>query len=388
MGEAAVSEAIAHILERAACVGDVPGVVAAAATKDRPIFEGGFGKRDLTTGDPMTSDTVVWIASLTKAITGACAMQLVEREKLSLDASIKEVLPELGKVRVLEGFDDKGEPKLRAPRRDITLRHLLTHTAGFGYNMWNSDIVRYMEKTGTPGTHSGMNAALTTPLLFDPGERWEYGISMDWVGKAVEATAGMRLGRYMKENVFDPLGMNDTAFRIGAAQRQRLARIHRRMPDGFVATNMEVPQEPEFEGGGGGLYSTVGDYLKFALMILHGGKLNGAQVLKPDTIALMSKNAMGDISCRPLKTATPHLTNDLDFVDGMKWGLSFLINSEKSATGRSPGSLAWAGLANSYYWIDPAQGVAGVFSTQILPFVDKKAVALFKDFETEVYRAI
>ena len=190
----------------------------------------------------------MWIASWTKAVTGACAMQLVEREKLSLDAPIKEVLPELGKVRVLEGFDDKGEPKLRAPRRDITLRHLLTHTAGFGYNMWSSDIVRYMEKTGTPGTHSGMNAALTTPLLFDPGERWEYGISTDWVGKAVEATAGMRLGRYMKENVLDPLGMNDTAFRIGAAQRQRLARVHRRTPDGLLRRTWKFRRSPSLKG--------------------------------------------------------------------------------------------------------------------------------------------
>jgi methyl acetate hydrolase len=336
----------------------------------------------------MNADTVVWIASMTKALTGACAMQQVERGKLSLDAPIKSVVPELANPKVLEGFDADGNPKLRPARRDITLRHLLTHTSGFAYDFWNADIVRYMEKTGTPGVISCANVALTTPLTFDPGERWQYGIGIDWVGKAVEAATGQRLGRYMKDNLLDPLGMNDTAFKIGEAQRKRLAKIHARTPDGLVSTDTEIPQEPEFEMGGGGLYSTVGDYLKFAQAILNGGALNGARALKPETVELMSKNAMGDIRCRPLKTAQPPLSHDVDFLDGMSWGLTFLINPEPLPTGRSAGSLAWAGLANSYYWIDPAKGVTGVFATQILPFFDPKAVETLQAFESEVYRAI
>jgi methyl acetate hydrolase len=382
------TDAIATVLRRAAEVGEVPGVVAAAATADGPFFEGGFGTRDLTTGASMTADTVVWIASMTKAVTGACAMQLVERGKLTLDAPIKTVLPDLGTVQVFEGYDATGTPKLRAPRRDITLRHLLTHTAGYAYDIFNAGMAHYMEKAAIPGIISCTNAALAIPLLFDPGDRWEYGINIDWVGKAIEAVSGEKLGRYMRTNLLDPLGMRDTAFKIGEAQRQRLARIHARTPEGFVVTDTEIPQDPEFEMGGGGLYSTVGDYLKFTQMILRDGKFNGAQVLRPETVSLMSHNAMGDLACRPIKSAAPDLSNDVDFLDGMKWGLSFLINPDKLETGRSAGSLAWAGLANSYFWIDQTRRVTGVYATQVFPFYDAKAVKLYQDFETEVYRAI
>jgi methyl acetate hydrolase len=382
------TDPIAAVLRQAAEAGDVPGVVAAAATADGPIFQGGFGVRDLTTGASMTADTVVWIASMTKAVTGACAMQLVERGKLSLDAPIKIVLPDLGRVQVLEGYDGTGTPKLRAPKRDITLRHLLTHTAGYSYDIFSAGMARYMEQTKIPGIISCANMALTIPLLFDPGDRWEYGINIDWVGKAIEAVSGETLGRYMQTNLLGPLGMSDTAFKIGEVQRRRLARVHARTPEGFVATDTELPQDPEFEMGGGGLYSTVGDYVKFTQMILHEGKFNGAQVLRPETVSLMSHNAMGDIACRPMKTAAPELSNDVDFINGMKWGLSFLINPDKLETGRSPGSLAWAGLANSYYWIDPTRKVTGVYATQVLPFYDAKAVKLYQDFETEVYRSI
>jgi methyl acetate hydrolase len=376
---------IADPLRLAAQSGDVPGVAAAAATADGVIFEEAFGTRDLATGDPMTADTVVWIASMTKAITGACAMQLVERGKLALDADVAGVLPELSHIQVLDGFDRDGKPRLRAPKRAITLRHLMTHTSGHAYDMWNPDVGRYMETTGTPGIISCRNAALMLPLMSDPGEKWEYGIAIDWVGKAVEAVSGQTLSSYMQDNIFTPLGMTDTGFRIREAQRRRLAKIHVRTPGGLVSTDTEIPQDPEFHMGGGGLYSTVGDYLKFAQMILHDGSFNGARVLQPETVAVMSQNAMGDLVCNPMKTAVPASSNDVDFIDGMKWGLSFLINPEPMPTGRSAGSLAWAGLANSYYWIDPKRKVAGVYATQILPFFDQKAVQAFEAFETAVY---
>jgi methyl acetate hydrolase len=381
------TKGIASVLARAADNGDVPGVVAAAATSDGVIFEGGFGKRDLATGAAMSADTVVWIASMTKAVTGACAMQLVERGKLSLDEPIKSLLPQLAEPKVLEGFAADGSPKVRPARRDITLRHLLTHTSGHEYDIWNVDMARYLETTSTPGIISCMNAALSIPLTADPGERWGYGIGIDWAGKAVEAATGQKLGVYMKENLLDPLGMKDTAFRIGDAQRTRLAKIHARTPEGLVSTDTEIPQEPEFEMGGGGLYSTVGDYLKFTRAILGRGQLDGVRVLKPETVGLMSTNAMGNTSCRAMKTAAPPFSNDVDFVDGMKWGLTFLINPQAMETGRQAGSLAWAGLANSYYWIDPKSGVTGVYATQILPFFDEKAVATFEAFERAVYRA-
>jgi methyl acetate hydrolase len=382
------TQALTDLLQRATDAGDVPGVVVAAATAEGPVVEAGYGVCDAATGAPMQADTVVWIASMTKAVTGACAMQLVERGKLALDAPIAAVLPQLRNVRVLEGFAADGSPRLRPAARPITLRHLLTHSAGFVYDIWNADMARYLQTTGTPGIVSCMNAALAIPLVFDPGERWDYGIGIDWAGKAVEAVSGQKLSEYMQQNLLQPLGMTDTAFRIGAAQRQRLAKVHVRTADGFAATDSELPQEPEFEMGGGGLYATVGDYLRFTRMILNGGMLDGTRVLARETVATMSANAMGNLRCRPLKTAAPDASKDVDFIDGMQWGLSFLINPQPLPTGRSAGSLAWAGLANSYFWIDPVKRVTGVYATQLLPFFDDKAVRLFQDFESAVYRLL
>jgi len=377
---------IAAVLRNAVDRGDIPGVVAAAADRDGVIFQDGFGIRDTATGAPMAADTVVWVASMTKAVTAACAMQLVEQGKLSLDGDISAVIPELARVQVLEGFDQSGEPRRRPAKRAITLRHLLTHTSGYAYEIWNPDIARYLELTGTPSVATCQNAALTLPLVFDPGEKWAYGISIDWAGKAVEAVSGQTLDRYMHDNIFAPLGMADTGFRIGPDQRRRLAKIHARTPDGLVSTDTEIPQDPEFHMGGGGLYSTAGDYLKFARMIMQGGSLDGTRVLKSETVATMARNAIGNLVCEAMKTAAPHASNDVDFIAGMKWGLSFLINPEPLPTGRSAGSLAWAGLANSYFWIDPTRQIAGVFATQVLPFFDQKAVQTFQDFETAVYR--
>jgi methyl acetate hydrolase len=327
---------------------------------------------------------------MTKAITGAAAMQLVERGKLKLDAPAKAVVPQLGEIGVLEGFDAAGKPKMRKPKRDITLRHLLTHTAGFGYDIWSPEVGKYMEAMEVPGVISCQNKALTTPLLFDPGERWFYGINIDWAGKMVEAASGKRLGQYMRDNILGPLGMDSTGFRITDGMRKRLAKIHHREPDGALTpdTALELPQEPEFEMGGGGLYSTAGDYLKFVRMMLNHGKSDkGEAVLKPETTAEMSKNAMGDATVCPLKTAAPPFSNDAEFFPGMRkqWGLSFMINNEAAPTGRSAGALAWAGLANTYYWIDQKKGVGGVYATQILPFVDVKALPLFYAFESAVY---
>lgn len=378
------------LLKKATDSGDVPGVVAMATDRNGTLYEGAFGKRVLGQDAAMTADTVVWIASMTKALTGAAAMQQVERGKLDLESPASKWVPELGAVEVLEGFDAAGKPRTRKPKRPVTLRHLLTHTAGFAYEIWSGDIQRYQQAKGLPGITTCQNAALCTPLLFDPGERWDYGINIDFVGKAVEAATGKKLGAALKENLFDPLGMRDTAFKITPAMRERLAKIHQRGDDGKLSPLMEleIPQEPEFEMGGGGLYGTAGDYVKFVRMILNGGKSNGTQVLKADTVKTMAENHIGNVLVGPLKTAIPPLSNDVDVFPGIpkKWGLSFLINTERAPTGRSAGSLAWAGLANTYFWIDPAKGVGGVYLSQVLPFADAKSLPLFGAFETAVYR--
>ena len=367
----------------------MPGIAAVAATDKGVVYEGAFGKRELGKDAPMTLDTVAWIASMTKAITATAAMQLVEQGKLDLERPASETLPTLASAKVLEGFDAAGKPRLRPAKHPITLRHLLTHTAGFAYEIWEPSIAQYQQVTGTPGITTCANAALTTPLLFDPGERWDYGINIDWVGKMVETASGQTLDRYFQEHIFGPLGMSDTAFKIGAAQRARLAKIHQRDDKGALApVDLEIPQDPEFHMGGGGLYSTAGDYLTFALMIMQGGSLKGAQVLRPETAALMAQNHIGPLEIGVLKTAIPSLSNDVELFPGMskKWGLSFLINTQQAPTGRSAGSLAWAGLANTYFWIDRTKRVAGVFLSQVLPFYDHTAIDLFGKFEAEVYR--
>ena len=384
--------AVDKLLEDAVANGDVPGVVAVATDSRGTTYEGGFGKRVLGEAVEMSPDTVVWIASMTKAITGAAAMQQVERGKLGLDSPAKAVVPYLGEVEVLEGWDAAGKPKTRKPKRDITLRHLLTHTAGFSYEIWNADIGTYQQTMGVPGITGCENKALTTPLLFDPGERWDYGINIDWAGKMVEAASGQKLGRYLRDNLLGPLGMDSTAFLISPGMRERLAKIHHRGADGALAPDLdlEIPQQPEFEMGGGGLYGTAGDYARFVRMMLNQGRSDrGEQVLKPQTVAQMSTNAMGDTRVCLLKTAIPPLSNDAEFFPGLdkQWGLSFMINNATAPTGRSAGSLAWAGLANTYYWIDQKKGIGGVYATQVLPFADVKSLPLFYAFEKAVYDA-
>ncbi|MGY4228370.1 methyl acetate hydrolase [Bradyrhizobium sp. USDA 4503] len=382
---------IDQVLRQKSEAKEIPGVVAIAATGKDVIYEGAFGKRDLSKSDPMTADSVFWIASMTKAVTSAGAMQLVEQGKLSLDEPIGKLLPDLAAVQVLDGFDAKGEPQLRPAKKPITLRQLMTHTAGFAYDMWDGNLGKYLEKTGTPGIITCLNAALKTPIMTDPGTRWEYGTNIDFVGKAVEAASGKKLDAYLRDNVFAPLGMSDTAFKISNDMRKRLVGMHARGEDGTLAAiPFELEQNPEFHMGGGGLYSTAADYIKFCQMILNKGKGNGNQVLKAETVATMGQNHIGELTVGKMTTALPMYTNDVDLYPDIvkKWGLSFLINTAKTPEGRSAGSLAWAGLANTYYWIDPSRDVCGVILTQLLPFADKHSLEAFAGFEKGIYAGL
>ena len=382
------SRQIDAALRRAVEAKEVPGVVAVAANDKGVIYEGAFGARDLVQGPAMTLDTIFRLASMTKAVTSVAAMQLVEQGKLQLDQPIGNVLPELSAPQVLEGFDDSGAPRLRPAKRPITLRHLLTHTAGFGYEFLNADLIRYVKTSGTPSGSTGKLASLRMPLLFDPGDRWEYGINLDWVGRAVEAVSGLPLEVYFRQHVFAPLGMSDTDYVISSAQRSRLVSAHQRKPDGSLEP-ITPPDPPwrEFWSGGGGLYSTGRDYLVFLQMLMHQGRFNGAQLLRPQTVTLMGQNQIGDIRAGVAKTAMPERSNDFDFFPGMscKWGLGYMITPHPGPNGRSAGSVTWAGIFNTYYWLDPQKRIAGVFLTQILPFADHQAVALYGEFESGVY---
>jgi len=384
-----IKEKIDAVLKNGISRGDAAGVAAVVANREGLIYEGAFGERALGSGVAMTPDTVGWIASMTKAITSVAAVQCVERGLLKLDAPAKNVCPELGKVGVLTGFDGSGNPITRPPKRDITLRQLLTHSAGFSYDIWNTDMQKVQAALGIPSVTECKNKALTLPLLFDPGEAWEYGINIDWAGKMIEAVSGKKLGQYLKENVFDPLKMTSTAFKITPDMRARLSGVHLRGADGALSLfPFEIPQEPEFEMGGGGLYGTVGDYLKFLRMILNNGQLGGERILSPESVASLGVNQMGDCRVYNLKAAIP-LTNDAEFFHGQQksWSLAFQINHEPAPTGRPAGGLMWAGLANSYYWVDQLNGLAGVYLTQMFPFADSQSLPLYYEFEKAVYQS-
>jgi methyl acetate hydrolase len=386
-----VHEGIDRLLAEAVAAGIVPGVVAMSADRQGVIYEGAFGRRVLPDGPAMTCDSVFWIASMTKAITTVAAMQLVEQGRIALDAPAGAIMPELAAPMVLEGFDARGEPVLRPARGTITLRGLLTHTAGLGYENWNPDIRRYAALRGIPGTASGRMAAFALPLATDPGTRWEYSIAIDWVGRIVEKASGIPFAEYLRTQILTPLGMHDTSHHLQPGQAERLAVVHRRATDGTLhAVGREPPDLPDFTPGGGGLLSTAADYTNFLRMLLNGGTLGGAAILQPRTVALMAENHIGPLpNAGTLRTADPFMSHDFVPFSGIPtgWGLGFLINRADLATGRRAGSLGWGGVANCYYWLDPMSGVAGLLLAQILPFADPDVLRLFAAFETEVYRS-
>ena len=380
---------IDSLLRTAVSAGEIPGVVALAAGENGVVYEGVFGWRRLGSGQPMTRDTVFRIASMVKVITTVAALQLVEQRKLSLDAPVPDIEPALGAPQVLEGFNAAGRPELRPAKRPISLRQLLTHTAGFTYRLWDAKAVRYSEAIDHL-PRPERSSAPRKPLMFDPGERWQYGPNIDWVGRLVELISGMPLEVYFHKHIFDPLGMNDTAFVISAQQRLREASVHRREPDGSLLPQPVEKQKPQQSfSGGGGIYSTAPDYLRFIRMLMHGGSLDGAHILRSETVSLMGENQIGEIDVGVLRTTQPALSNDVDLFPDItrKWGLGHLINMQAVPNGRSAGSLTWGGLFNTYYWIDPARRIASVFMTQVLPFVDFRALRIYRQFERGIYLA-
>ena len=383
------------LLREATNAGEIPGVVALAATDDGTFYEGAFGRRRLGEAAPITRDTVFRVASMVKLITSVAALQLVEQGKLSLDAPVPDIDPAIGAPQVLDGFDAKGAPQLRPAKRQLTLRHLLTHTSGFAYRLWDAKAVRYANAIERLPS-AQRKAAPRTPLMFEPGERWQYGTSVDWVGRIVETVSGDPLDVYFRKNIFDPLGMNDTGFVLSQQQYARQASAHRRGPDGsLTAEPLEPMAKPQASAlrrfsGGGGIYSTAPDYLTLLRALLHGGALDGARVLRPETVALMGQNQIGDVDVGVLKTTVPALSNDVDLCPGLpcKWGFGHMINMKAMAGGRGAGSMTWGGLLNTYYWIDPGKRIAAVFMTQVLPFADSRALRLYRQFERGVYAAV
>lgn len=359
------------------------GSVVMAGTAASTAYARCFGVRDVASGAAMTEDTLFQIASMTKALVSVVALRLVEAGKLSLDAPLGTLLPELAELRVFEGLDASGKPQFRPAKRALTLRHLLTHTAGFGYEFMSARLNEALgEDRGAPATLK----SLDQPLLFEPGDQWEYSISTDWAGRAVEAATGQSLGAALDEWLTGPLGMDDTVFAPSADQRARTAALYMRAVDGGLAP---LPIEigggdaAEFQSGGGGLWSTAPDYLKFQQLILNRGFHGSERILSDATMDLLTHNQIGTLAAGQMETVNPMFAHKYDPFPGMHcgWSLAFLINPEPGPHGRSAGSLAWAGIANCHYWIDPLRGQAGVFMTQLLPFGDPQALSAFGAFE-------
>ena len=369
----------------------VPGVVAMITDRDRNIYEGAAGKRRLDRDDDMTADTVFALFSTTKAITGTAVLQLVEEGKLDLDAPAKNYAPEISKLKVIEGFDETGKPKLRDPKRDVTTRMLMLHTAGFGYDFFNRTYNRLAQEKGQPSVITASKAALMTPLLFDPGEKWEYGSNIDWCGQVVEGITGRRLGEVFRTRIFEPLGIRDMTFELNDGLRQRLAGMHARNADGSLTPmDFELPANPEVHMGGHGLYGTVGDYMRFIRMWLNDGQGEHGRVLKAETVSMAEKNHLGDKKVTMLPGVIPALSNDAEFFPGLSksWSFTFMVNDEEAPTGRPAGSLGWAGLANLFYFIDRRNGYGGFWATQILPFGDPVSFGGYVDFETTFYACL
>ena len=385
--DARVSAAIDASLRAAVERKDVPGVVGLVTDRRRVLYHGAFGVTDIASGRPLTDDALFRIASMTKAITSVAAMQLIEQGRMGLDDPAEKYLPELANLKVIEAFNAATRDyRLRPVAKPPTVRHFLTHTSGLAYPFTSAVWRDFKPRDGEQFPFGG-------PLLFDPGERWQYSTSTDVVGRLVEELSGQKLEDYFREHIFTPLKMTDTSYNVPQDKAARLVPAQQRAGDrmdGAIA--LQSPQPGlTFPApiGGGGLASTAGDYGRFLRMLLNGGELDGARVLKAETVALMGQNHIGAVSVPALKSVLPR-SADFTFIAGGrdKWGLGFLLTTDQVPGKRSPGSLSWGGINNTYFWIDPASGIAGVIMMQYLPFADAKALAVYDAFERGAYQFV
>jgi methyl acetate hydrolase len=361
----------------------IPAAALMVASGNATLHHFEFGSRDSASGQPITSRSIFAIASMTKPITAVAAMQLVERGKLKLDDPVAKYLPELENLEVLAGFAADGHPILRPAAGAILVRHLLTHTSGFAYDVWDAEQLRYthyLKETKTPDPR-------VPPLSFDPGTEWRYGSGLDWAGRLVEKISGKTLEAWFQEEIFQPLGMDDTSFVLPPEKFDRQVGRYRREDGQLKEQPRTQPEPPKSFNGGGGLFSTTQDYVKFMQMILRrGAGERNARTLRAETVDLMTRNQVGAMSAGKLKSVGP-ASRDIDMHPGHKdgFGYGFLINLEDYDSGRSAGSLAWAGFFNTFFWIDPRRQTCAVILMQLLPFCDEQAVGVLRDFERATY---
>ena len=379
---------VQDVLTAAVQAGAMPGVVVGVTGTDGVPDVLSAGKLRVDGDAPVKPDTMFRLMSMTKAFASVAALQLIEQGRLELDQEVASVLPAFGELKVLEGFDGD-TPRLREPTRQAKIRNLLNHTAGHGYGFCNADLLRYHEVTGSPDPFSGLRACLNVPLVADPGTEWNYGINTDWLGQVVEAISGQDLAAYLAEHVFEPLGMSDTSFAPSDEQRARMMPVHQRMEDGHLEViELGAPAAaPEFWPAGHGAFGTASDYARFLAMLLNDGELDGARIVGAEMVELAFQDHLDGVTLPALiKSALPQVSNDIPsapFAQG--WGLGFHLFTEDLPGMRRAGSGDWAGLCNSYYWVDRAASVGAVFLTQVLPFFDGQTVETAAAVEQAVY---
>jgi len=386
----ATIDSITEALDGAIAAGNTVGVVGVVADRSGVIHESAHGLTEVGTGNEMQTDSVFRAFSMTKAVGTVAAMQLVEQGRLDLDTPVADMVADFATVQVLDGWDGD-TPRLRPPATPCTTRHLLTHTSGIVYDIWNADQAKFMATTEGIPTLSGVIASLQCfPMTFDPGTQWAYGPSTDWVGRVVEAISGQPIEEYLQEHVFGPLAMSSSGLELGGDRAERVVANHMSGPDGFTPMPIDLPPTPEFYGMGHAMHTTGGDYLRFCRMILGGGELDGVRVIGADTVAAMSANAIGDLRVTKQPTTNPVMGSDIDLFPGVDktFTLGFMRNEDDVDGMRRAGSLSWAGVMNTHYWIDPTTGLAAVIMMQHLPFVDERALATYEAFERAVYAEV
>lgn len=373
------------VIEQSVRAQDAPFLVAMVGDKDAIKWSGAAGER--APGQKAAQDAVFRIFSMTKAVGSTAAMILMDRGKLDPKTPVEAIIPEFGQIKVLDGFDG-AKPRLRAPRTKATVRQLATHTSGFAYEFWNPDISKYMEATGHPTILSGLKQSLFYPLVFDPGERWDYGIGIDWLGQVVETVDGRKIDRFCREEILDPLNMIDTRFEVEDHMAGRLASVSIRGEDGkFGDFAIAPPSNPEFYGMGHALYSTAPDYMRFLRMYLNKGQLDGRRLLSEKAVQSLLSNQIGDLNIGMLKTVVPAITADAEFFPGRKktHSMAFMRIEEDVPGMRSAGSQFWAGVLNTHCWFDPNRNVAAVLMTQSLPCSEPRFMGVYDRFERAVY---